>query len=55
MANKVAPSDPWPWLTGEYEVGKPESPVAVVTCGSHMNNAPFLDAGAALARRWWPT
>jgi tetrahydromethanopterin S-methyltransferase subunit A len=49
MANKVKPSDPWPWMTGEYEVGNPESPVAVVTCGSHMNNAPFLDAGAALA------
>jgi len=46
---KVKPSDPWPWLTGEYEVGDPESPVAVVTCGSHLNNSPFLDAGAALA------
>lgn len=48
MADKKPTSDPWPWITGEYEVGKPESPVAVVTCGSHMNNAPFLDAGAAL-------
>ncbi len=49
MANKVTPSDPWPWMTGEYEVGNPDSPVAVVTCGSHMDNKPFLDAGAGLA------
>jgi tetrahydromethanopterin S-methyltransferase subunit A len=49
MANKKPTSDPWPWITGEYEIGNAESPVAVVTCGSHMNNAPFLDAGAALA------
>ncbi|MHC1631167.1 MAG: tetrahydromethanopterin S-methyltransferase subunit A [Methanotrichaceae archaeon] len=49
MANKVEPSDPWPWITGEYEMGDPKNSVAVVTCGSHMNNAPFLDAGAALA------
>lgn len=49
MANKKPTSDPWPWITGEYEEGNPENPVAVVTCGSHMNNAPFLDAGAALA------
>jgi tetrahydromethanopterin S-methyltransferase subunit A len=49
MANKKPTSEPWPWLTGEYAVGNPESPVLVVTCWSHLNNAPFLDAGAALA------
>lgn len=48
MANKVTPSDPWPLMTGEYEVGDPESPVAVATCGSHMDNAPLLGAGAGL-------
>lgn len=49
MANKRKPSDPWPVITGEYEVGNPESPVAVVTCGSHIPGKPFLDAGAAIA------
>ena len=49
MANKKPTSEPWPWITGEYNVGNPESPVAVATCGSHMNNQPFLDAGAGLA------
>ena len=48
MANKKATSDPWPWITGEYEVGDAESSVAVVTCGSHMDNSPFLSAGAGL-------
>jgi tetrahydromethanopterin S-methyltransferase subunit A len=48
MANKVKPSEPWPVITGEYEVGNAESPVAVITCGSHMSGGPFLDAGVAL-------
>ncbi len=48
MANKVTPSDPWPLITGEYEVGDPESPVAVATCGSHMDGSPLLGAGAGL-------
>jgi tetrahydromethanopterin S-methyltransferase subunit A len=45
---KVKTSEPWPLLTGEYEMGNPESCVAVATCGSHMAGGPFLDAGAAL-------
>lgn len=48
MANKVEPSDPWPVITGEFEVGDPKSSVALITCGSHISGAPFLDAGAAL-------
>ena len=48
MVNKVEPSDPWPLITGEYEVGDPKNPVGVVTCGSHLDNTPFLDAGVAL-------
>lgn len=49
MALKKKPSDPWPVITGEYEVGNPESPVAVCTCGSHLHNADMIKAGAALA------
>ena len=49
MVLKKKPSDPWPTITGEYEVGNPESPVAVCTCGSHLHNADLIKAGAALA------
>jgi len=49
MVLKKKPSDPWPVITGEYEVGNPESPVAVTTCGSHLHNADLIKAGAALA------
>ncbi|OPY45112.1 MAG: Tetrahydromethanopterin S-methyltransferase subunit A 1 [Methanosaeta sp. PtaU1.Bin028] len=49
MALKKKPAEPWPVITGEYEVGNPESPVAVVTCGSHLKNSELLAAGAALA------
>jgi len=49
MVLKKKPSDPSPVITGEYEVGNPESPVAVCTCGSHLHNADLIKAGAALA------
>jgi len=49
MVLKKKPSDPWPTITGEYEVGNPESPVAVCTCGSHLHNADLIKVGAALA------
>lgn len=49
MVLKKKPSEPWPTITGEYEVGNPESPVAVCTCGSHLHNADLIKAGAALA------
>ncbi|MDD4579717.1 MAG: tetrahydromethanopterin S-methyltransferase subunit A, partial [Methanothrix sp.] len=49
MVLKKKPSDPWPTITGEYEVGNPESPVAVCTCGSHLHNSDLIKAGAALA------
>ena len=44
---KVATTDPWPPLPGEFEVGNPEDCVAVVTCGSHMSDFP-LGAGASI-------
>jgi tetrahydromethanopterin S-methyltransferase subunit A len=48
MALKKKPTEPWPVITGEYVVGNPESPVAVVTCGSHIKADPLIEAGAAL-------
>jgi tetrahydromethanopterin S-methyltransferase subunit A len=49
MALKKKPSEPWPLITGEYEAGNPENPVAVCTCGSHITGSELLAAGAALA------
>jgi tetrahydromethanopterin S-methyltransferase subunit A len=49
MALKKKPAEPWPVITGEYEVGNPESPVAVCTSGSHLKNSALIAAGAALA------
>ena len=48
MALKKKPTEPWPVITGEYVVGNPENPVAVVTCGSHIKADPLIEAGAAL-------
>jgi len=49
MALKKKATDPWPLITGEYEAGNPENPVAVCTCGSHIKGSELLAAGAALA------
>jgi tetrahydromethanopterin S-methyltransferase subunit A len=49
MVLKKKPTEPWPVITGEYEVGNPESPVAVCTSGSHLKNSQLIAAGAALA------
>ncbi len=49
MVLKKKPAEPWPVITGEYEVGNPESPVAVCTCGSHLKNSELIAAGAAIA------
>ncbi len=49
MVLKKKPSEPWPVITGEYEVGNPESPVVVCTSGSHIKGSDLLAAGAALA------
>jgi tetrahydromethanopterin S-methyltransferase subunit A len=48
MVLKKKPSEPWPVITGEYEVGNPENPVVVCTSGSHIKAADLLAAGAAL-------
>ncbi len=48
MVLKKKPSEPWPLITGEYETGNPESPVAVCSCGSHLKGSALLGAGAGL-------
>ena len=45
MALKKKPSEPWPLITGEYEAGNPESPVAVCSCGSHLKGSELMAAG----------
>jgi tetrahydromethanopterin S-methyltransferase subunit A len=48
MVLKKKPSEPWPLITGEYEAGNPENPVAVCTCGSHLKASELLAVGASL-------
>ena len=36
MADKKAPADGWPVISGDYIVGEPERPVAVTTLASHI-------------------
>ncbi len=49
MADKKEPASGWPILKGEYDVGDVNNCVAVVTCGSHLDAGPMLDAGACIA------
>ncbi len=46
MADKKAPADNWPVISGDYIVGDPESPVAVTTLASHIESDL---SGAAIA------
>jgi len=48
MSNKKAPAENWPVMSGEYITGDPESAVAVVTLGSHLEDMPVA-AGAAIS------
>lgn len=45
---KKPTSENWPVITGDYIVGDPESPVAVATLASHIEEIPSA-AGAAIA------
>lgn len=38
MADKKAPADNWPVITGDYIAGDPESPVAGTTLASHIED-----------------
>ena len=48
MADKKSPAEGWPVINGDYVTGDPESPVAVATLASHIEQIP-VDAGAAIA------
>lgn len=47
--NKTAAADGWPMLKGEYKTGDQNSCVAVVTCGSHLDDDELIRAGAAIS------
>jgi len=48
MAEKKAPAAGWPVVQGDFHTGSPESPVAVITMGSHLDEQAICDAGAAI-------
>jgi tetrahydromethanopterin S-methyltransferase subunit A len=49
MADKKSPASGWPVVQGDFHTGSPESCVAVVTMGSHLDEQGICDAGAAIA------
>jgi tetrahydromethanopterin S-methyltransferase subunit A len=48
MAEKKSPASGWPIVQGDFQSGDPNSPVAVMTCGSHLDEKGICDAGAAI-------
>ena len=48
MAEKKSPASGWPIVQGDFHSGKAESPVAVATMGSHLDEQAICDAGAAI-------
>ncbi|MDV0445787.1 hypothetical protein MmiAt1_13830 [Methanimicrococcus sp. At1] len=46
---KTAAAAGWPMLKGEYKTGSPDSCVAVVTCGSHLDDEALIEAGAGIS------
>ena len=49
MAEKGEPASGWPIVQGDFHTGDAKSPVAVVTMGSHLDEAGICSAGAAIA------
>lgn len=49
MTEKSNAASGWPMMKGEYRAGSAQSCVAVVTCGSHLDDAALIDAGAAIS------
>jgi N5-methyltetrahydromethanopterin:coenzyme M methyltransferase subunit A len=47
--NKTSAALGWPMLKGEYKIGSSDSCVAVVTCGSHLDDDALTQAGAAIS------
>jgi tetrahydromethanopterin S-methyltransferase subunit A len=48
MADKKSPASGWPLVKGDFISGDANSPVAIVTMGSHLDEKGLCDAGAAL-------
>jgi len=48
MADKKSAASGWPLIKGDFHSGDANSPVAVVTMGSHLDEQGICDAGAAL-------
>ena len=48
MADKKSPASGWPKVKGDYISGDANSPVAIVTMGSHLDEKGLCDAGAAM-------
>ncbi len=49
MVDKKSPASGWPIIQGDYQTGDANSPVTVITMGSHLDEAGLCAAGAALA------
>jgi tetrahydromethanopterin S-methyltransferase subunit A len=49
MVEKKSPASGWPIVQGDFHAGDPQSPVAVMTCGSHLDEKAICDGGAAIA------
>ncbi|MCX6693487.1 MAG: tetrahydromethanopterin S-methyltransferase subunit A [Methanomicrobiales archaeon] len=48
MADKKSPASGWPIARGDFLAGDANSPVAVVTMGSHLDEKGICDGGAAI-------
>jgi tetrahydromethanopterin S-methyltransferase subunit A len=48
MAEKKSPASGWPIVRGDFNSGDANSPVAVMTCGSHLDEKGICDKGAAI-------
>ncbi|HPM62246.1 MAG TPA: tetrahydromethanopterin S-methyltransferase subunit A [Methanoregulaceae archaeon] len=48
MADKKSPAGGWPIVQGDFHAGDANSPVAVMTCGSHLDEKGICDKGAAI-------
>jgi tetrahydromethanopterin S-methyltransferase subunit A len=49
MVDKKSPASGWPIVQGDFHSGDAQSPVAVVTMGSHLDEQGICDAGASIA------
>ena len=48
MADKKSPASGWPIVQGDFHSGDANSPVAVITMGSHLDEQGICDAGGAI-------